>query len=216
VVKFRKGKAGPFRPTQTQLEDGSRHLAYELEQLVDAATRLPWAMDLVVDRALFESFAIHARCVAEFFLHSDDQDLRPSHYVDDFVGWRRGNPPAPVLDDLRIRVGKLIHLTEERIASTEAEREPVATALDEAMRLLGNFRAHINEARVAPDFRARADRLLTPAATAETGSTGKSRRGAKINAASPPPVHSTKTTNMVSATPSPQRSPRPRRPSTKS
>jgi hypothetical protein len=66
------------------------HLAYEIEQMVDAALRITAAVDLPTRNALLESTLLHARALIEFLLGSGR-----STDILAFVIWMRALPPVP-------------------------------------------------------------------------------------------------------------------------
>lgn len=102
-----------------------QHLLYELEMLTRVAYRLhdhpPIRPDPIVESALIESFAVHARNLLSFFY--DEPRKEDDAVAGDFVsGWQAPGLPAD-LRDLAVQVNKQIaHLTYTRARLTEQQQ----------------------------------------------------------------------------------------------
>lgn len=104
--------------TPTELKDASWRLLYEYAMLLGASAMLERGKQrsTVVENALVESFALHARGLTDFFRKAESQDGDDIKACD-FKFARNWSPPKThKLDGVRDRVAKEIaHLTYARL-----------------------------------------------------------------------------------------------------
>ena len=148
------------------------HLLYELRMLLETATRLiddqQYSIDAVTDNALLESFAVHARSLADFLFAARQQedDIVATDYIDeaDLQRWRDdlGEIP-PVIQSARRRTNKEIaHLTVVRQSKDLGKGWDVRAILNEFIPPFQSFAFHAKRSRlhekartfIRDDFRA--------------------------------------------------------------
>ena len=95
------------KPMRHAFHAGSRHVAYEIQMLIQMAANLQTTeSDDFTRNARLESFAIHARSLLDFFGDAGrSDDMLAVHYVKD---WSHMKFALQSLDSVRKRVGKEI------------------------------------------------------------------------------------------------------------
>jgi len=144
--------------TEQELRDyAADHISYELSMLYETAMCLEHgkALDteIIVTNALVESFAIHARTLAQFLYYGPRRpgDVTAEEYVRNVRAWKeaRGSIP-PELQEVIDRTGKEIaHLTIRRPPSGDPQKRwNVAHVFRLFFRPLHVFLAHTEPARL--------------------------------------------------------------------
>jgi hypothetical protein len=155
------------RPTEDELVVFSRHLLYDVQlffregrALVRSRLELSPRMAWEVEMALVESFALHARSLADFFFKDKGRrdDALAAHYFAP-GDWKAIRPePGPWVLEVKHpeldRVGKEIaHLTYHRVTLAErAKGWPVAQIAGALGAVLRVFVENVPAQNVTPEF----------------------------------------------------------------
>lgn len=114
----------PQRPKRSaeELRSVWKHLLYEIQMLNETGKILSTFnadpandRDRIIQNALIESFALHARSLTAFLYPENPKadDVIADDFLDDYSAWQRRRPPmSSLLNTIHPRVGKEVaHLT---------------------------------------------------------------------------------------------------------
>jgi len=139
-------------PSPRQVRAGAKHVDAEIDMLVRTAeylrhpTRHGATHDYTIRRAILESWAIHLRCLIEFFHPKRTDVLRAEHYVADAVEWLR---TCPKLNKQEQRRQKALHELLAHIAIGRDARKSRWSEADHRIvtRRIPLFLAHLTSRR---------------------------------------------------------------------
>ena len=150
---------GFMKPTREELHGIWQHLVYEIQMLNETGRVLSTFRadesndrDRVVQNALVESFALHARTIISLLYYGKqkDDDVVAGDFLDDPVAWENRRPAmTDLLKTVHRRVAKEVaHLTYARVEITDEERKwPFVQVAIDIDRVLKEFIALL-----PPDF----------------------------------------------------------------
>lgn len=145
-----------FRWTVERLIEGSEHVQYEIEMLIETAIRSSHETDRIEHNMIVETFAMHARVLMDFLLSDCSEghtDMAAYRYVGARADWKKLCPYTKEdWAQSRLRVNKEIaHLTSGRLGLKEQEKRWLRIALcNEILHALCVWMSHVDRTRLSP------------------------------------------------------------------
>jgi len=145
-----------MKPSKGQLRRGAGDVDYEIDMLMQMAKRLNRTNSggPIAQAAYLESWAVHLRCLIEFFHPTRNDTLRAEHYVSDPAAWAKA---CPELNRREERRRKALHELLAHIEITRDARKSNWSSADHriATRRIAVFLGHLPKRRLSWFARAR-------------------------------------------------------------
>ncbi len=149
----------------------SEVLRYEVKMLAELALLAPKLKGTPLGNACIEAFAIHLRCLLEYFFKGSRRsatDVVADEFFRARDGWKgeRGKK-GQYLGEVETRIGKLVaHMTIDRLDITEeAKKWDLDKLRDEAFDLVQRFMSAAPSDRLPASIKAELEAVITEAAS---------------------------------------------------